>query len=148
MRKFLLLFVLIAAIAIIAVPVIAIEDDEEPVLVFDDGRINNFDADAPVAVFGTDFPDGRGLELWAPVGFEGAGVLVLRVTPDEIAAVPARPSQPTLIDATDDEGIKLYRLPSGEFQVWAITNRVEWYSLTFGTLGQNVGYVSAIHKAA
>ena len=140
MRKSIVLCVLIAAIAVIALPVLAIEGGHEPVPVFDDGRINNFDSAAPVAVYGTNFADGRGLEMWAPIGYHGAGVLVLRVTPDEIAAVPANPSQSTLIDATEDGGVKLYRLPGGEYQLWALTNKVEWYCLTFGTLGQNTGH--------
>ena len=145
MRKIFTLFLLVA---LIAIPVFAIEDDEQPVLVFDDGRINNFDAAAPVAVFGTDFAGGRGLEMWAPVGFEGAGVLVLRVTPEEITAVSATPRESTLIDAAEDGSVLLYRLPTGEFQLWALTNKVQWYVLTFETLGQNTGYVSEIRKSA
>jgi hypothetical protein len=146
MRKFFTLFLLIA---LVAIPVLAIDtDDEHPVLVFDDGRINNFDAAAPVAVFGTDFAGGRGLEMWAPIGFEGAGVMVLRVTPEQIAAVSATPRESTLIAAAEDNSVALYRLPTGEFQLWARTNKVEWYILTFETLGQNTGYVSEINKAA
>ena len=44
------------------------------------------------------------------------GILRLIVTPEEIAAVPEKPAQNTLI-AQSAENIRVYRLASGEFQV-------------------------------
>jgi len=74
-------------------------------------------------------------------------VLVLRVTPEEIAAVEARPVESTMVDAGDLLGVKLYRLPNGDFQLWASCNQVEWYSLTFDeVLGPNTGYTSYFYK--
>ena len=144
MRKYLLLIGVVVLVAITVIPVLAVE--EQPIVIFDDGRINNFDVAAPVAVYGTDFAGGRGLEVWAPIGFEGAGVLMLRVTPEEIAAVPLTPEKPTIIASTDELGITLYRLPSGEFELTAVCNCVEQYTLIFEVLGPNTGYTSHFYK--
>ena len=144
MRKYLLLLGLVVLVAITVIPVLAVED--APLVVFEDGRINNFDVAAPVAVYGTDFAGGRGLEVWAPIGYEGAGVLMLRVTPEEIAAVPATPEEATVIASTEEMNITLYRLPSGEFELTTVCNCVEQYSLVFEVLGPNTGYTSHFYK--
>lgn len=145
MRKLVFLLMFVVALTIIVVPVLAADKGPDVVPVFDDSRINNSDVAAPVVVYGTDFDTGRGLELWV-AGFEGVGTLVLTVTPEEIAAVPALPEEPMLIDAVEDMSIMVYRLPSGEFQVQAGCNSTEWYFLTFEVLGPNVGYESHFYK--
>jgi hypothetical protein len=146
MRKTLLSLMVLAILVMMAVPAFAADDYADMPPVFDDGRINNYDLAAPVAVFGTDFETGRGLEIWTPTYFEGTSELALRVTPEEIAAVSETPEEATLIDASTDNGIRLYRLPDGAFQLWAINQNSEWYSLTFDVLGPNTGYTSEYVK--
>jgi hypothetical protein len=146
MRKIVITLVLVLAIALIIVPIYAEDDEDEVHPVFTDGRINNFDAAAPVAVYGVDFAGGRGLEIWSPLYYFDAAHKDMVVTPQEIAAVPTNPEVATLIDATEDNGIRFYRLPTGEFQLWAITNTNQWYTLTFEVMGQNTGYESAFLK--
>ena len=82
----------------------------------DDGRLNRFDVAAPVAVFPVEYATGTGLHLYAIMA-DGVGTLVLEVTPEMIAAVPAMPAENTLIAATPDGSIALYRLTTGEFQL-------------------------------
>lgn len=85
-------------------------------LMFVDGRLNNFDMAAPVAVYPTPFATGTGLRFYA-IDAAGAGMLVLEVSPEMIAAVPDQPTENTLIASTPDGSIALYRLTTGEFQV-------------------------------
>jgi hypothetical protein len=148
MRKTILSLLVLIIAVVMAVPAFAADTEDDLPPVFDDNRINNYDADAPVAVFGTDFESGRGLEIWMPNhDFAGSSQLALVVTPEEIAAVSETPEEAALIDATEDDGIRLYRLPDGDFQLWAISHAGEWYALTFNeVLGPNTGYTSAFMK--
>lgn len=82
----------------------------------DDGRLNRLDAAAPVAVFPIHYGTGTGLHFYA-IGSDGTGTFTLEVTPEMIAAVPELPEENTLIAATPDGAIALYRLTTGEFQV-------------------------------
>ena len=148
MRKTMHSLVVLVTVVLMAVPAFAADTDEDFPPVFDDSRINNYDVDAPVAVFGTDFESGRGLEIWMPNhNFAGSSQLALVVTPEEIAAVSAAPEAAALIDATEDNGIRLYRLPDGDLQLWAISHAGEWYALTFDdVMGPNTGYTSEFVK--
>ena len=148
MRKSMHSLVVLAIVMMMAVPAFAADTEDDLPPVFDDSRINNYDAAAPVAVFGTDFESGRGLEIWTPnLGIADSSRLALVVTPEEIAAVSATPQAATLIDATEDNGIRLYRLPDGDFQLWAISHAGEWYALTFDkVMGPNTGYTSEFVK--
>ncbi len=85
-----------------------------------DGRLNRYDLAAPVAVFPIPAANGTGLHLYA-IGADGAGTLALVVTPEMIEAVPELPEMNTLIAATPDGAIALYRLTTGEFQINAGT---------------------------
>ena len=90
MRKTIFSLVVVAMVVLMAVPTFAADSTEDFPPVFDDARINNYDAAAPVAVFGTDFDGGRGLEIWTPNhSIANSSRLVLVVTPEEIAAVSA-----------------------------------------------------------
>lgn len=79
-------------------------------------RLNARDIAAPVAIFPVSFEGGTGLVFYA-IGADNAGILALVVTPEQIAAVAAEPAVNTLIAATEDGSIALYRLTTGELQV-------------------------------
>lgn len=107
----------------------------KPVVVisFADGRINNFDQGAPVAAY----PHDAGQEARGFIVYEifenSSGVFALVVSPDEIAAVPAKPEQNTLIaeGATERLRMTFWRLSSGEFQLNVIRPGGKTYVLTF-----------------
>ena len=79
-------------------------------------RLNAQDIAAPVAIYPVELSTGTGLHFYA-IGADGTGSLVLVVTPEQIAAVPALPATNTLIAASADGSLTLYRLTTGEFQV-------------------------------
>ena len=139
MKRISLIALVIAALCLLALPSFAAETDTAPEPAFSDGRLNNFDLAAPVAVYPI---DGTGLDFWTPTGFEGAGELALRVSAEDIAAVDASPEVPTLIAASEDAHVSLYRLPDGAFQVLANAGTSGTYSLVFKVLGVNMGYSS------
>ncbi len=84
---------------------------------FTDGRINRFEAYAQAAIYTTDYADGTGLHIYGIDDANGMGTLALEVTPAMIAAVPEQPAANTLIAASPDGRVALYRLTTGEFQV-------------------------------
>ncbi len=110
--------------------------------VFDDGRLNAYDLNAPIAAYTVEYEDGLGLDLWAPIGYEGAGKLVLRVTAEDIAAVDTNPESATLIASDATTGVSLYRLPDGAFQLLANTIESGTYSLVFDEMINHAGYTS------
>jgi len=120
---------------------------EDAVPSFDDGRLNDYDLNAPVAVFTVDYGDELGLDLWAPVGFENWGELILRVTPEEIAAVSSTPDETTLIASSAEYGVSLYRLTDGSFQILADAGDSGTYSLVFSEMINHAGYTSEWLKA-
>lgn len=145
-RKSTLLILVGLMVSLLAVaPVFAAEATEDPAPHFDDGRINNSDA-SPVVVYG----DGESLEIWAPLysftDEDGNAVLhsdiVLTVTAEDIAAVPLEPDENTLIAATADGSVSVYRLTSGEYQMIASTYNGETYVLVFPELYPDAGYDS------
>lgn len=106
-----------------------------PAPAFVDGRINNFDVANPVVVYPIRTEAGTGLHIYSD-----AGVLLLIVTPEMIAAVPAQPEANTLI--AEANGVALYRLSSGEFQVNAPMYNGKTYVLIFKELFPDGGYES------
>lgn len=143
MKRSILIALLLVALSLLALPSFAATSDEDPVPAFSDGRLNNFDVAAPVAVYTVDYGNANGLDFWTPTGFDGAGELALRVTADDIAQVDATPEVATLIAAAADGSVSLYRLPDGAFQVLANAGTSGTYSLVFETLGANTGYNSS-----
>ena len=143
MKRSILIAILLVALSLFALPSLAATNDEDPVPAFTDGRLNNFDVAAPVAVFTVEYDNSNGLDFWTPTGFEGAGELALRVTAEDIASVDATPDTPTLIAAAEDASVALYRLSDGAFQVLANAGTSGTYSLVFETLGANTGYSSS-----
>lgn len=137
MKKFTIaLLVLVLAI----VSGSALASDEAPV--FDDGRLNAYDLNAPVAIYTVDYGDGLGLDFWAPIGYEGAGKLVLRVTAEDIATVETNPESAIMIANSTEIGASLYRLPDGTFQILATTSESGTYSLVFEQMINHAGYTS------
>jgi len=84
---------------------------------FSDGRINRFEQYAQAAIYAVDYGTGMGLHIYGIDDATGEGTLALEVTPEMIAAVPEMPPANTLIAATADGRIALYRLTTGEYQV-------------------------------
>lgn len=87
------------------------------VISFNDGRINRFEQYAQAAIYAVDYGTGTGLHIYSIDEATGEGTLALEVTPEMIAAVPEMPAANTLIAATADGRIALYRLTTGEYQV-------------------------------
>lgn len=142
-KQFASLVLVVAIVSVSAVGFVsAAETSEEPVPTFLDGRINSFDAAAPVAVFPVDYGTGMGLDIWRANEFGAA--FELRVSPEEIAAVDSSPEEATLIAA--EGGTALYRLPNGDYQIVASSNNGETYYLSFPELYDNVGYYSYFAK--
>lgn len=83
---------------------------------FEDDRINVRDVMATATIYC--LPDG-GVSIW-DVNIMSQGEPAVAVTAAEIAAVPERPAENTLIAGIP--GISLYRLTSGELQVNAAPN--------------------------
>ncbi len=91
---------------------------------YTDNRINFLDIAAPVAVYAWDWgvdADGQprlGLILYG-IDANSRGYEVLRITPEQIAAVPEKPEHNTLFAETtvNQMHIAVWRLSSGEFHV-------------------------------
>lgn len=98
-----------------------------------DDRINNLDAAAPVAVYGTQ--NGQGLVIYE-IDANGNGFAVLAVSPAEIAAVPFSPASNMLIAQTTTArlSISFWRLASGEFQLNVTQPNGKTYVLIFTEL--------------
>lgn len=111
----------------------------EPPPQFQDGRINRWDAAAPVVIYLADVDGETGLNIYR-VTENSAGVFVLQVTPADIAAIPDMPAQDTLIKAGD--GVQVWRLSSGDFRMIATGENGKTYVMTFGSLGVDIPYTS------
>lgn len=99
-----------------------------PTPTFLDGRINNYDPGAPIAVY----PAYGGLHI-----YYADGRLALAVTQEQIEAVPNKPDTNTLI--AEFGPIAVHRLQSGEFQVVSPTQDGKYYFLIFGDYrGSNI----------
>lgn len=105
-------------------------------LPFTDGRINNYDHGAPVAAYPHDAgKEHRGFIVYEV--FESSqGVFAMVVSPEELAAVPEKPQQNTLIAEaeTDRMSMTFWRLASGEFQLNVIRPGGKTYVLRFTDL--------------
>lgn len=105
---------------------------------FVDGRLNRYDAAAPVVVYVHSFEDGYGLVIYDAYTDRHQ---LLVVTPEQIAATVGV-TENTLI-ASDAEGrVQVYRLSDGIFLVRAPLNNGKVYLLNFAELAPNVAYTS------
>jgi hypothetical protein len=103
---------------------------------FSDGRINRYDGAAPIAVYA----NGDGIQIWE-VDANSEGHLALSISIAEIDAVGI-PAENTLLGATEDGRISVWRLPNGDFQIVAPTASGKTYYLFFSSLGTDIGYTS------
>ncbi|MGQ9888124.1 MAG: hypothetical protein ACUVSX_06475 [Aggregatilineales bacterium] len=102
-----------------------------------DDRINNYDHGAPVAAYPHDSGrDERGLIVYGINNDDGRGFLAMVVTPEEIAAAPAKPAQNTRLAEGEVAGLKMsfWRLESGLFQLNVIRPSGKTYVLIFKDL--------------
>lgn len=106
---------------------------------FTDNRLNRFDTAAPIAVYPVDIDDESGLNIYG-IDSNSDGEFLLQVTPDEIANVDDMPAENTLIDASN--GVQVWRLSSGEFQILAPQYNGKQYILIFDIIGSIVPYES------
>lgn len=112
---------------------------------FNDGRLNNYDPGAPVAIYGIDFGNGLGLHIYwnSNEDNEVIGRLRLIVRPEEIANVPVSPARNTLIKKSKDGTIAFYRLTTGEFQINVGPDfEGKTYVFIFTQIAANTGYES------
>ena len=103
--------------------------------VFTDGRINDYDAAAPVAVYPYLDNGETGLQI-----YDVDGVLLLVITPEQLAAAPDNPDSPVLI--AEAFGVALYRVPGGFWQINAPQYNGKTYVMIFKELFASGGYDS------
>ncbi|MGB7338585.1 MAG: hypothetical protein WBC91_06820 [Phototrophicaceae bacterium] len=109
--------------------------DGLPQPVFTDNRINNYDSAAPVAVYPHDINGETGL-----VVYSADGVLLLVVTPQQIADAPSNPDSNILI--AQGGGVSFYRLAGGSWQINAPQYNGKTYVMIFTELFSSGGYES------
>lgn len=107
--------------------------------VFTDGRINRDDPASPFAVFAhQDATGAQGLIFYDAY----ADAELLAVSAAQIAAIPEYPEQNTLIAASADGRVRLYRLTDGQFQAQGPAINGKEYVVIFRTIGVQVPYES------
>jgi hypothetical protein len=123
---------------------IIVSDPEDPATdlpvdlqpAFTDGRLNNWDMGNPVVVYGYDDETRRGLHIYST-----AGILLLEVSSEQIAAVAECPSENTLIASAG--AVELYRLTNCKYQLNAPSlDGTKIYTMIFNALYVNTGYTS------
>lgn len=102
---------------------------------FTDGRINNYDAAAPVAVYPHDINGETGLII-----YDVNGVELLIISPQQILAAPENPDSNLLIAQAN--GVALYRLAGGLWQINAPQYNGKTYVMIFSELFYDGGYES------
>ena len=91
---------------------------------FTDGRINAYDAAAPVVVYPQTTDAGTGLVFYAT-----DGTIVMTVSPQELAAAPDDPESPFIV--AEANGVILSRIPGGQWQVNAPQYNGKVYIMIF-----------------
>ena len=108
-------------------------------LTFADGRINRRDPAAAFAVY--PHQDATG-ELGLTFYDTYADQLLLDVSAAQIAAVPEFPAENTLIAASADGRVSLYRLSDGQFQAMGPAANGKQYGVIFPAISSGVEYTS------
>lgn len=114
------------------------ETDDIPLPAFYDGRINDYDVAAPIAVYPHEVNGATGLIIYNVEGIE-----ILVVSPQDIGNAPENPSQNILIASAD--GVSLYRIAGsnrGYWQINATQYNGKTYVLIFPELSHSGGYES------
>lgn len=123
-------------ISVASVSQIADDDiDGIPLPAFYDGRINDYDTAAPVAVYPHEVDGEIGLIIYNP-----DGVQLLVVSPEQIADVSDNPSDNVLVASAN--GVSLYRIPGGYWQINAPQYNGKTYVMIFSELFHSGGYES------
>jgi hypothetical protein len=108
-------------------------------ITFTDGRINRRDPAAAFAVYPhSDASGGLGLVIYDAY----ADRLLLEVTAAQIAAVPERPAENSLIAASPDGRVSLYRLFDGQFQAMGPAASGKQYGVIFPEISSGAEYRS------
>ena len=108
-------------------------------LTFADGRINYRDPAAAFAVY--PHQDAAG-ELGLTFYDAYANGLLLDVSAAQIAAVPEFPAENTLIAASADGRVSLYRLTNGQFQAMGPAANGKQYGVIFPAIASGIDYTS------
>lgn len=103
--------------------------------VFTDGRINNYDVAAPVAVYPHEVNGEVGLIIYAT-----DGTLLLVISPEQIRASPENPESNILI--AEGNGVALYRITGGKWQINTRQYNGKTYVLIFEQLSSSGRYES------
>lgn len=106
-----------------------------PAPAFADGRINNYDTAAPIAVYPHDINGETGLII-----YDVNGVELLIISPQQILAAPENPDSNLLIAQAN--GVALYRLAGGLWQINAPQYNGKTYVMIFSELFYDGGYES------
>lgn len=109
---------------------------------FLDGRINRFDMAAPFGVYPHSVNAEIGLAIYDAYVGRGESRELLIVSAAQIAAVPEFPEVNTLIAASRDGRVSVYRLTDGTFQVQGPTYNGKEYILQFAEIRSQVPYTS------
>lgn len=116
--------------------VVVVEDDDSiPLPAFYDGRINDYDSAAPIAVYPHEVDGETGLIIYSAEGVE-----LLVISPQQIADAPDNPDTNTLI--VEANGVSLHRLVGGAWQVNAPQYNGKTYVVIFPELFHSGGYES------
>lgn len=115
--------------------------DPPPVGQISDGRINRFDLAAPFAAYAHQDAVGQPGLIFYDTYADSPALLV--VGSDQIAAVPEFPAVNTLIAASPDGRVALYRLTDGQFQAMGpMQDSGKTYGLIFPSINASVDYDS------
>lgn len=119
----------------VVVPVASPEVSLDPQPAFYDGRINDFDTAAPIAIYPHMVDGEAGLII-----YDTAGVVLLVISPQQIADAPENPEDNVLI--SEANGVALYRLTNGDWQINAPQYNGKTYVIIFSELSHSGGYES------
>ena len=110
-------------------------------IAFEDGRLNRFDAAAPIVIYPVTINNEVGMNIYA-VTNDSRGDFLFQVTPAEIAAVPSNPDVNTPIKVSNN--VQVWRLSSGEFQIVTPTTNGSGkvYNIIFDEITDYVQYTS------
>ena len=107
-----------------------------------DGRINRYDYAAPMGVYPHSVNGNIGLSVYDAYTTRNEPNELLVVSAAQIAAVPEFPEVNTLIAASADGRVSVYRLTDGLFQVQCPTYNGKEYVLQFDVIQSGIPYTS------
>lgn len=114
---------------------VVVDEDNIPLPAFSDGRINDYDSAAPIAIYPHEIDGETGLIIYS-----ANGVQLLIISPQQIADAPDNPNSNTLI--LEANGVSVYRLAGGGWQINAPQYNGKTYVMIFPELFHSGGYDS------